>query len=209
MCSPLVMAVTRMSARAMTTRLVYNAGRILTYGMMGAIAGMVGGLFDLTPFQKTLSLITGAFLVIMGLSGNVFRIPFATPLIARFTGYIKQFFGVALKKKTPLSTFILGTLNGFLPCGLTYIALAYSISAPDAINGFVYMVAFGAGTLPAMVGLPMVANPLLNKLHISLPKLNAVLLITAGLLLVARNFIHIHVGHPLPLEVHPAIPLCR
>lgn len=209
MCSPLVMAVSRLSPGAMTTRLVYNAGRILTYGLMGAVAGTIGGLFDLTPFQKTLSLITGAILVLVGLFGNAFTIPLMTPAIARFTGGIKQAFSATLKKKTRFSTFILGTLNGFLPCGLTYIALGYTVTAPGALSGFGYMIAFGAGTLPAMIGVPLVVNPLLNKLNISMAKVNAAMLILAGLLLVARNFIHIHTGQPFGLEVHTDIPLCR
>ncbi|MFO7256929.1 MAG: sulfite exporter TauE/SafE family protein [Bacteroidota bacterium] len=209
MCSPLVMAVTRMSPRAMTTRLVYNAGRILTYGLMGAIAGTIGGLFDLTPFQKALSVVTGTVLVLIGLFGNGFAIPLATPAIARFTGRIKQRFSATLKKRTRFSTFILGTLNGFLPCGLTYIALGYTVTAPGPVSGFGYMLAFGAGTLLAMIGLPAVANPLLKKLDISLAKVNAAMLILAGLLLVARNFIHIHTGQPFGLEVHTDIPLCR
>jgi sulfite exporter TauE/SafE len=207
MCSPLVMAVTRLSARALTARLVYNAGRILTYGAMGAIVGTVGGLFDLTPLQRTISVVAGAILVLMGVSGSAFRIPLVTSVIARSTGRIKDLFGAVLRKKTPLSPLLLGILNGFLPCGLTYLALGYTITAPDAFSGFAYMIAFGAGTLPAMVGLPLIMNPLLSKLNISLSIVNAVLLITAGLLLVARNFIHIHVGHPLPLELH-TVPLC-
>lgn len=209
MCSPLVMAVTGMSPRAMTTRLIYNAGRILTYGFMGAVAGTIGGLFDLTPFQKTLSLITGTILVLIGVFGSGFTIPLATPMIAGFTGRVKQAFSATLKKRTRFSTFILGTLNGFLPCGLTYIALGYTLAAPGPLSGFVYMLAFGAGTLPAMIGLPMVVNPLLKKLDVSLSKVNAAMLILAGLLLVARNFIHIHSGEPFGLDVHTDIPLCR
>lgn len=209
MCSPLVMAVTSLSTRAMTTRLIYNAGRILTYGVMGAVVGTIGGLFDLTPLQKTLSVVAGTILVIMGLFGHAFRIPLLTPVIAHFTARLKRLFGTTLKKKTRLSTFFLGSLNGFLPCGLTYVALGFTITAPGAISGFSYMLAFGAGTLPAMAGLPLIVNPLVKKLDISLSKVNATMLILAGLLLVARNFIHVHTGQPFVLEVHPDIPLCR
>lgn len=210
MCSPLVMAVSRLSARAMTTRLVYNAGRILTYGIMGAIAGMIGGVFDLTPFQKVFSLIMGIGLMIIGVSGwSTFSIPLLTPALQAFTGGVKRMFGAALKRRTGFSTFVLGTLNGLLPCGLTYIALAYALTAPGAVSGFGYMLAFGIGTLPAMVGLPMVVNPLLKKLDISLPRFNAAMLIVAGLLLVARNFVHLHTGDPMVLEMNTEIPICR
>ncbi|HEX7016678.1 MAG TPA: sulfite exporter TauE/SafE family protein [Cyclobacteriaceae bacterium] len=209
MCSPLVMAVTRMSKRAMTTRLVYNAGRIFTYAVMGAVAGAIGGLFDLTPLQKAFSVITGTILVILGVFGTTLKIPLMAPVIGRFTGHLKQLFSVTLKKKTRISTFVLGTLNGFLPCGLTYIALGYTITAPDLVSGFSYMLAFGMGTLPAMIGVPLVANPLLKKLNVNLANVNAAMLIIAGLLLVARNFVHIHAGHPFGLEVHSDLPVCR
>lgn len=210
MCSPLVMAVTRLSARAMTARLIYNSGRILTYGVMGAAAGMIGGMFDLTAFQKILSLVVGVALVVMGVSGlHTLRIPLLTPVLLNFTGRIKSTFGSILKRQDRLSTFLLGTLNGLLPCGLTYLALAYALTAPGAVNGFSYMLAFGTGTLPAMVGVPLLVSPLLRKLDIRLPKFNAAILILTGLLLVARNFIHIHTGQPIVVEVHPDIPLCR
>lgn len=210
MCSPLVVAVSRLSAKAMTIRLLYNAGRVMTYGMMGAAAGMIGGIFDLTPFQKIVSLVLGLAFVIMGVAGwSALRIPLLTPALLGLTAGIKRVFGVVLKRRTALSTFLLGGLNGLLPCGLTYIALAYALTAPGPVSGFGYMLAFGTGTLPAMVGLPLVVSPLLKKLDISLPKFNAALLILAGLLLVARNSIHIHTGQPFMLEVHTEIPLCR
>jgi sulfite exporter TauE/SafE len=210
MCSPLAFAVTRLSKPVLVNRSLYNTGRIITYGLLGAIAGAVGGLFDFSSFQKFFSLIIGAGLVIMGVSGlKSFRIPVVTAAVVHLTGYIKTLFGTLLKKKNSLTILFLGSLNGLLPCGLTYMALAYSVTASGPAQGFLYMILFGAGTLPVMVGLPLLASPMMSRLAVGLPKINAALLIVTGLLLVVRNYVHLPMDVELPAAIQMVEPVCR
>ena len=212
MCSPLAMAVTRLSRPVLLNKTMYNAGRILTYSIMGAIAGVVGGLFDFLALQKTFSILTGTGLILFGISGfRSFHIPLLTPIMVRATDMIKRSFGSLLKKRTRSAVLVLGIANGILPCGLTYMALAYSMTATGPVQGSLYMLFFGLGTLPAMLGLPLGLNALVRRFNLSLPRINAAVLIFVGLLLVARNFVHFPMMHNMP-QVHtmPAPePICH
>ena len=71
---------------------------------------------------------------------------------------IKDIFNRSLKKGTPSSLFIIGILNGFLPCGLVYIAIAGAIAMGDVFLAALYMFLFGLGTSPAMFGMSLVGN---------------------------------------------------
>lgn len=199
MCSPLAMAVTRLSSQAVVSKALYNGGRILTYSMMGAVAGVIGGIFDLLAIQKFFSIFVGMGLIIFGLSGfRSFSIPLATPLMLRATAAVKKLFGALMKKKTNSTVLVLGIANGLLPCGLSYMAVAYSMTATGPAQGFLYMLLFGAGTLPAMVLPHLMLNPLAARFNLSLPRVTAAILIFVGLLLVARNFVHFPMVDDLP-----------
>lgn len=209
MCSPLAMAVTRISRPALISKALYNGGRIFTYSIMGAVAGAVGGMFDFLAIQKAFSIFVGTGLVIFGVSGfRSFHIPQVSPLMLQATQAIKKSFGSLLKRKTRSAVLVLGIANGLLPCGLTYMAVAYSMTATGPMEGFVYMLLFGAGTLPAMVGLQLGLSPLMNRFNLSLPRMNAAILIFVGVLLVARNFMHLPLLTGLP-EMPMPEPLCR
>ena len=103
MCSPLAVAVTRLSKPMLINKALYNGGRIMMYGVMGVVAGLIGGVFDFSSFQKFFSLFIGAGLIIIGISGlQSFRIPVLAPLVMRLTEGIKKMFGRLLQKKTAL-----------------------------------------------------------------------------------------------------------
>ena len=194
MCSPLAMAVTRLSRPLLFNKILYNVGRIVTYGVLGASVGMLGSVLDFSAAQRFVSIVLGAALIAAGAAGiSSVRIPVLTPLIIKITGRLKHAFGKFLAKRDRGATLMLGVLNGLLPCGLTYLALAVSLTTGHAFNGFLYMVLFGVGTLPVMIGLPLVFQKLAGRFTIR--KINTALLIVAGVLLIARNFIPLHTTH--------------
>lgn len=212
MCSPLTMAVTRISRPALISKVLYNGGRIFTYTIMGALAGILGGLFDFLALQKVFSITVGTGLIIFGISGSrSFHIPLLSPLMVRINQLIKKSFSSLSKKGTRFTVLTLGLANGLLPCGLTYMALAYSMTATDSVQGAICMLLFGAGTLPAMLGLPLGLTALARRLSLNLPRINAAILILVGLLLVSRNFVHfpmmpdVSQVHSMPMPE----PICR
>ena len=188
MCSPLAVAVSGMSRSFLTSRLLYNAGRILTYGLLGAFVGAFGAMAGLTQYQTWLSVALGAILVLLGITGvSVIRVPLLTPVLQRLTGWLKARYASQVRSKSTRAFVLMGSINGLLPCGLTYFALTYCITLPDAYSGFQFMTLFGLGTLPVMLGIPAVLSFLGSRLKVNFQRMTAVVMILLGVLLMVRS----------------------
>jgi sulfite exporter TauE/SafE len=189
MCSPLAFAVTNMKRSVWLNRMMYNSGRIFTYGILGAVASTVGVVLPLENFQFVLSIGMGLLLMLVGIIGiSKFRFQLANAFALKLSSWVKARFSVQLKRKGLVSTFLLGSLNGLLPCGLTFIALTACLIAPTMLDGFYFMLIFGAGTLPVMLGFPSVVKFLTNRFRFSFSRVNMMMLILAGTLLIARVY---------------------
>jgi len=207
MCSPLALAVTSIRSPFFINRVVYNVGRIFTYGVLGALMSTFGTVFHFSPFQNLLSIIMGCLLIFFGIAGiSRIHVPMITPLIQRGTGKIKEWFSSFLSRKTLLSIASMGLLNGLLPCGLTYIALTYCVTLPRFYDGFLFMIVFGLGTLPVMLGLTSVIQSLITRFNISFKKITMVVMISLGVLLISRSLIEHHSGSAHESE---EIVICR
>jgi len=153
MCSPLVMAVTSMNKQVMLNKFIYNGGRVFTYALMGAAIAMFGSLINFSGFQLVLSLTIAVTLIVMGLSGiSGMHVPVITPVLLKFSTWVKSVFGRFLQRKSLTAMWTMGMLNGILPCGLTYLALTYCLTLQTGWDGFQFMILSDAGTLPLMVG---------------------------------------------------------
>src|SRR5687768_11516126 len=109
MCSPLVMAVTSMSPNMMLSRLLYNGGRIFTYGLFGGIVASIGLAFPLMRYQNLLSILLGVALLVFGFAGvSSIRIPFVTSVMGDISLLVKKQFSKYLQRKSYSSTFLLG-----------------------------------------------------------------------------------------------------
>lgn len=210
MCSPLAMTVSHLTSRAMVTRLVYNLGRILTYGTLGVMVGAATWLMPLAKFQNIVSIVLGAALILLALTGTTsLRIPFLTTPLQKFRNMIINVFGKVIQRKKLISTFVLGALNGLLPCGLTFLALTFCITLGGPVESFGFMILFGIGTLPAMLGITSVFQFLITKYHINVRKVTTVTLAISGTLLIARIFMF-HETAPSNEEQHLVdIIICR
>lgn len=186
MCSPLMLAVTS-NKPFLLTKVVYNSGRILTYGFLGMVAATFGSWFTFINYQEVLSFAFGAVLVLLGMVGiSGANIPLITPVILRLTRWVKAKFGWALKKTSLASRFLMGVLNGLLPCGLTYLALTACFLLPGPIDGFIYMFAFGLGTWPVMIGVGWVMESTVLRSKLRSKWLTQAALVLAGTLLIGR-----------------------
>lgn len=212
MCSPLAMTVSNLSPAATLNRLIYNLGRILTYGLLGAVIGSAGWALPLSGFQNILSLILGISLLIVAVLGvTSVHVPVLTSAIQKLTALLKSAFGKFLQRKNYISIFILGSLNGLLPCGLTFLALTYCLTLGSVSNSFYFMVLFGAGTLPVMLGLTTIFQYLVKRFSLNFRKVTTAMLFFSGCLLIARVFmVHDHESHHVPAEeTATEITICR
>ncbi len=196
MCSPLAFALTGMRKSAWANRMIYNSGRIFTYGFLGAIVSALGVALPLEKFQSVLSIGMGVILILVGLVGvRAVNIPILTTALNRLSIVLKNRFSNLIQKKSSSSIIFLGVLNGLLPCGLTLIALTTCLILPDSRDGFYFMLVFGAGTLPVMVGFLSLVQFLINRFKFSFRRVNTIMLIAAGTLLIARV---IYFEHSIP-----------
>lgn len=153
MCGPLLFALQqhqRFNISSLISKISYQIGRILTYGLIGFLFGIVGSSFTMKGWQQGLSILTGVILLLIGLS-YLFIHKF--PLAASFQTKAIQPFAKAMGKwmYKPNGSFVAGMLNGFLPCGMVYMAVASAMNAEGYFSSFQFMVYFGLGTLPLML----------------------------------------------------------
>jgi uncharacterized protein len=150
MCGPLMLALPVPPggpAQFITGRIVYQLGRITTYCLLGVVAGLAGRSLLLAGFQRWISITLGiAILLGFLLSKTILLTSPAVRLVTR----LKKAMGTQLQQRSFTSLAILGLLNGLLPCGLVYVAMASAVSRGGLLAGAGYMAAFGLGTLPMM-----------------------------------------------------------
>jgi uncharacterized protein len=194
MCSPLAMAVGNMNPRAFLNRVIYNAGRIVTYGVLGLGIAGVGLALPISKFQNLVSVFLGIILLLAGTGLLKINIPVLSSAMGKLTSTLKILFTRFLNRKNLGSVFLLGTLNGILPCGLVWIALTYSLTLQSALEGFSFMMIFGLGTLPVMLGFTSLITQFLKRFNFNFQNVTSAMLILSGLLLIVRVFI-IHLPH--------------
>jgi hypothetical protein len=197
MCSPLAVAVTSKKP-FLLSGIIYNSGRILIYALLGALAATFGSALHLAPYQQTISIVLGIAFLLIGLGLFTTQIPYLGTLVVKFTSQLKKLFGKVLQRKSSLTTFSLGMINGLLPCGLTYLALSACLILPSASEGFLFMLCFGLGTWPVMVGFTRLLNLAFLKNPFSLGRFSKIAMVTIGCLLLLRVWwVHPHASNSL------------
>jgi len=179
------------------------------YGTLGAIVSSVGYLIPIAKFQNLVSIILGIVLLLMGVGLLKTNIPWLSKGVAHLTSHIKNMFAIFLRRKNLGATFILGMLNGLLPCGLVLIALTYCITLSSPFEGLTFMVMFGIGTLPVMLGLTSLLPQLIKRFKMNIQYATTSMLIMSGIILIARVFI-LHLPHKPSIQQGVIdIVLCR
>jgi sulfite exporter TauE/SafE len=132
--------------------LLYSLGRVVTYSLLGAIFGYLGGVVTFSNTANGVLLIfAGVVMVLAGLS-LMGKIKFLTLIEHSFSSSdtYKKAFRTILNSKSNLSFFLLGMLNGLLPCGFVYFFAITAASTADPMYGALVMAVFGLSTIPAM-----------------------------------------------------------
>jgi sulfite exporter TauE/SafE len=154
MCGPIAIALPvpkSSNLSFITGRILYNLGRVVTYSFLGALLGLLGGRIALAGAQQVVSIVLGIVIIIAVLLPQKYKNYFVQhPITQKLAQPLKANIGVLFKKGTFSAMFLIGILNGFLPCGFVYIGLAGSITSGDAASGAAVMVLFGLGTVPVM-----------------------------------------------------------
>lgn len=185
MCGPLMLALPVANNGSSSLSLgAYNLGRVLTYGLLGTICGLIGHSLSFAGVQRWLSLgAGGAILVGLALSS---RYPVSAP-VTQATALLKAAFARTLQKRTHASFLLLGSFNGLLPCGMVYAACAGAVASGRFLGGAEYMLAFGAGTLPMMLGMGLAGKRLEIAIRFKFRQLVPLSVLVLGILLIFRG----------------------
>lgn len=143
-----------------TAHLLYSFGRVLTYSILGAMFGALGGVVTFSNNANgTLLIVAGIAMILAGLS-LMGKIKFLTVIEHSFSSssIYKNAFKKVLHSKSNLSFFVLGMLNGLLPCGFVYFFAITAASTADPLYGAMVMAIFGLSTIPAMFSLGFLAS---------------------------------------------------
>lgn len=167
---------------------LYNLGRTITYAVMGAFFGLFGEGLELIGFQKWVSIVMGALMVISVFFPKLFKNQYTlNKSMFSFVGKLKNYFKNLLNVKTYSGLLLIGLVNGLIPCGLVYVALAGAIGTGSSVNGIIFMTLFGLGTIPMMLGISLAGNMLSGFLRDKMNKIIPVLVVLVGLLFIVHG----------------------
>ncbi|MEX0813495.1 MAG: sulfite exporter TauE/SafE family protein [Chitinophagales bacterium] len=193
MCGPIALALpgkkSASRARFFLGRILYNSGRLTTYTLAGLLIGLLGKGISIAGYQQSLSIAIGIVLLLIAVfSINPESITQKAYWMRGFYTFITKKLGGLLKNPNAFSYYSIGILNGFLPCGVVYIALLAGLAAGGVFESGLYMFVFGLGTFPMMLVLSLAGGMVQMKFHKILRKAMpfaigffAVLLILRGL----------------------------
>ncbi len=191
MCGPIafMLPLNRTNAYKKVSQItIYHAGRLLAYGIIGLIFGLIGKSLYIFGFQQQLSIITGLLMILIVLiPQKTFNKYNVSKPIYKLISKVKSALGNALKKKTPDTFLTIGFLNGFLPCGLVYMALFGAIAGGDILKGSFYMILFGLGTIPLMTTAIYFSNFLKGTARQKIQKVIPIFIVCVGLLFIIRG----------------------
>ncbi|MEO9893988.1 sulfite exporter TauE/SafE family protein [Aurantibacter sp.] len=167
---------------------LYHFGRLLAYGIIGLLFGLLGKGLYVFGMQQNLSIAIGILMIAFVLIPTKIlnRFSLSRPFYKAITN-VKNRLGMALKKKSPDTFLTIGFLNGFLPCGLVYMALFGAVAMGSAAEGSLYMILFGMGTIPLMTTTIYFSSLLKGTLRMKVQKLIPVFVVIIGVLFIVRG----------------------
>lgn len=193
MCGPIAISLPSSNKSKLNfflERFLYNIGRVITYSLFGMIFGFFGERIFMAGFQQLISVIIGLvilFYLIKPLlkksNSNLINIQNSGSSFSFFKNIFAKFYS----KNSKLSLFGVGILNGFLPCGFVYIALSGAIAMKTPVNGALFMMFFGIGTLPMMLGISMSKNFVSLKFRRRINKLSPAIALLFALIFIIRG----------------------
>lgn len=211
MCGPIALALP-LRENSWRTKLIsgllYNFGRIFTYALLGCTFGILGYGLAFWGAQQFVSIFAGVLMILSILFPIIFRSFRFGAVFEKGLSLFSNFFGKLFGFRTYFSTFMIGTLNGFLPCGLVYIALAGAVVSNGPGAGAIYMMLFGMGTLPVLLTVSMAGNLIGIRFRNAVKKVIPYAIIIIGILFILRG-LNLGIPYVSPSIIpHEPLPKC-
>lgn len=190
MCGPIALAISfgrKNNASFFFNALLYNGGRIISYALLGGIVGGLGLAISLAGFEGIFSITVG---IILLLSASSF-LPFIR--IRLYSGgnplyqFVKGKLSVFLNSDERVDLMLIGLMNGFLPCGMVYTALAAAAVSERSTSGILFMILFGLGTFPMMMAISLSKRSIPLKIRRKVTKFFPYITVFIAVLLILRG----------------------
>jgi len=191
MCGPIAMLLP--VSKTNTTKknvqiILYHLGRIVTYSLLGTVFGLVGKGLLLTGLQQQLSIIIGVIMILLVVFPKIsYSLTFKVSPLTTVLNKLKLQLGLYLKKESYYAIFTIGFFNGFLPCGMVYLALVGAIAMESLFESTLYMFLYGLGTVPLLSVLIYVKDAFSNTFRNQLQKAIPVFVVVIGVLFIVRG----------------------
>ncbi len=156
MCGPLALAIPaprNTFFHRLRSALLLNSGRVITYTLIGALFGLFGRGLQLAGLQQIVSIAMGSLILLSLLMPSFLKLHWFTKGAGTFVMRMQGMMARQLKRTSSTGLFFTGTLNGLLPCGMVYLAVAGALAQDGWWQGALFMLFFGLGTWPALIGL--------------------------------------------------------
>lgn len=184
MCGGICLSQTLPAAGGIRSSLLYNAGRVVSYTIIGGIVGALGSVLQLSGmFRGAIAILAGLFMVVMGLN----LLGLAKPLrrfIPRLPARLQLWLGEKRQGNRP---FVVGLLNGLMPCGPLQSVQLYALGTGSLLAGAMSMFAFSLGTVPLMFITGLIGGAAGAKFTRGFMKVGAVLVLVLGILMTGRG----------------------
>ena len=191
MCGPIVVALPLKKHNLLskiTGAILYNSGRVFTYSVIGILFGLLGRGIHLAGFQQWTSIILGIVMIITVLFPYFFREKITIGSL--FSGFASRLI-VRLKRlftdRSYFSLLMIGILNGLLPCGLVYVAVAGAINSGTVVSGAFFMMFFGIGTIPLLLVAILAGNLIGYQVRSKMLKIVPYFVFMLGVLFILRG----------------------
>ncbi|MCK4892294.1 MAG: sulfite exporter TauE/SafE family protein, partial [Candidatus Pacebacteria bacterium] len=172
----------------------YNLGRMISYTAIGAVLGGFGSFFGINPtFTGMITLLAGFFMILMGLS-LITNFKWLERVKLRMPIFMAKFLYKQRHSKKPKSPFIIGLLNGFMPCGPLQAMQLYALASGSMTQGALSMGAYALGTVPLMFGFGNFISLISQDRIKQVMKFSGVIVIVLGLFMFNRGLINFDLG---------------
>jgi sulfite exporter TauE/SafE len=194
--------------RALRSTAAYNGGRLLSYVLLGALAGAAGAGLDragaVAGLARPAAVMAGILLILWGAASLAAALGLRIPMLdvpPALASRVARAVRAVQERPPAVRALAIGALSAALPCGWLYAFVATSAAAGSALSGATVMAAFWLGTVPLMAAVGLGAQRLLGRFRTRLPVVTASVLVILGVLTVAGRFSPAAAAHASPASV--------
>jgi sulfite exporter TauE/SafE len=207
MCGPIAMMLPidqNNSFKKWSQIATYQIGRVVAYASLGLLFGLLGSGFFFAGFQQQLSVLVGFLMILIAIipEKKLAQYNFSKP-IYKLISSVKTQLGLQFKNKSYKSLFLIGLFNGYLPCGMVYVALFGAMAMNHVFLGSLYMILFGFGTIPLMTVVVNLLKSTSFSFYAKFQKAIPIVIIFIGILFIVRGFgLNIPYLSPSAMNLH-------